>query len=107
MQLNNLELFALDKLLHDHQPATEALRSAEARVLERVDTPAGFFAVIELQQRLRDVGEFAEREWKFKLKSPKSAGYFVCWPDGESTLCLEAVISKGSRPALLTAELFV
>jgi hypothetical protein len=59
MQLSNLELFALDKLLHDHQPATEALRSSEARVLERVDTPAGFFAVIELQQSLRDVGEFA------------------------------------------------
>ena len=108
MQLNNLELFALDKLLHDHQPATQALRSSAARVLERVETPAGFFAVIELQQRLRDVGEFAEREWKFKLKSPKkTAGYFVCWPDGESTLCLEAVISKGRRPEVLTAELFV
>jgi hypothetical protein len=104
MQLNNLELFALNKLLHDHEPAAQALRSAEARVLERVETAAGFFAVIELQQRLR---EFAEREWKFKLKSLKTAGYFVCWPDGESTLCLEAVISKGSRPAQLTAELFV
>jgi hypothetical protein len=107
MQLNNLELFALDKLLHDQHTATQALRSAEAHVLERVETPAGFFAVIELQRRLRDVGEFAEREWKFKLKQPKTAGYFVCWPDGESTLCLEAVISKGSRPAVFTAELFV
>lgn len=107
MQLNNLELFALNKLLHDHEPAAQALRSPEVRVLERVDTPAGFFAVIELQRCLRDVGAFAEREWKFRLKSPKSAGYFVCWPDGESTVCLEAVISRGRRPAQFTAELFV
>lgn len=107
MQLNNLELFALDKLLHDHEIADQVLRDAGARVLERVETRDGFFAVIELQQRLRDVGELSEREWKFKLKSPrKAAGYFVCWPDGESTLCLEAVISQGRRPDVLTAELF-
>jgi hypothetical protein len=107
MQLNDLELFALDKLLHDHEIADRVLHDAGARVLERVETRDGFFAVIELRQRLRDVGELSEREWKFKLKSPKrTAGYFVCWPDGESTLCLEAVISQGRRPDVLTAELF-
>ncbi|MBC9248871.1 hypothetical protein A9179_01155 [Pseudomonas alcaligenes] len=107
MQLNNLELFALDKLLHEHEIATQDLLAAEARVLERVQTPAGFFSVIDLQQCWRDVGGLAELEWKFKLKQPKTAGYFVCWPDGESTLCLEAVISRGSRPEVFTTELFV
>ncbi len=107
MQLTNLELFALDKLLHDHEPAVQALKSPVALVLERVETPAGFYSVIQLQQRLASAGELLEREWKFRLKRLKSAGYFVCWLDGESTLCLEAVISRGVRPAVFTPELFV
>ncbi|MDG1581576.1 hypothetical protein [Pseudomonas sp. GOM6] len=107
MQLNNLERFALDKLLQELPPAAPGLIGEGARVLERVETPAGFFAVIDLQRDLRDVGGLAEREWKFKLKRQKSAGYFVCWPEGNSRLCLEAVINKGSRPAVFAPELFV
>lgn len=108
MQLNNLERFALNKLLHDHAIADRVLQDVGVRVVERVETRAGFFALIALQQCLRDAGELAERQWRFTLKSPeKTAGYFVCWPEGEAALCLEAVISQGRRPAVLTAELFV
>ncbi|WP_373389138.1 hypothetical protein [Pseudomonas alcaligenes] len=107
MQLNHLEIFALDKLLQDRPPVAEALFGESARVLERVETPAGFYAVIDLQRDLRDVGGLAEREWRFRLKRQKSAGYFVCWPDGDSRLCLEAVINRGARPPVLTPELFV
>lgn len=107
MPLNNLELFALDKLLQELPPAAPGLIGECARVLERVETPAGFFAVIELQRDLRELGGLVEREWRFRLKRQKSAGYFVCWPEGNSRLCLEAVINRGARPAVLAPELFV
>ncbi|MDH4653681.1 hypothetical protein [Pseudomonas sp. BN606] len=107
MQLTPLELFALDKLLDDQESVVLALQCARVKVLERVETPDGFYSVIELEQPPSGFGRLVEREWRFRIRNKSAGGYFVCWPDGESNLCLEAVLGKGMPVAMLTPELLV
>ncbi|MDH4582397.1 hypothetical protein E8F20_11005 [Pseudomonas sp. BN415] len=107
MQLTPLELFALDKLLDDQESVVLALQSAQVKVVERVETRAGFYSVIELDQPLSGFGRLVEREWRFRIRNKGAGGYFVCWPDGESSLCLEAVLGKGMPVAMLAPELLV
>ncbi len=107
MQLSRLESFALEKLLPAHALAQWTTVQPAPQVLERVQTPAGFYSIIKLPTCLRAVQEAIELEWAFKLKRLKSKGYFVCWAESDTTLCLEAVISKGVCPPVLSLEQFV
>lgn len=107
MQLTPLELFALDKLLDGQESIVLALQCAQAKVLERVETRDGFYSVIELEQPPSDLGRLAEREWRFRIRNKSVGGYFVCWPDGESSLCLEAVLGREMPVAMLVPELLV
>lgn len=106
MQISRLESFALEKLLQPQ--ANHALATAQPalRVLERVQTSAGFYSIIQLPKSLRALQESVELEWSFKLKQLKARGYFICWAESETTLCLEAVISKGVCPPELSLEQF-
>lgn len=107
MNLSRLESFALEKLLP--ADALEQWTAAEPalQVLERVQTPAGFYSIIQLPTSQRLAQEAVELEWAFELKRLKSKGYFVCWAEADATLCLEAVISKGVCPPVLSLEQFV
>lgn len=106
MQISRLESFALEKLLQPQ--SNHALGSAQPalRVLQRVQTTAGFYSIIQLPASLRVPQESIELEWPFKLKRLKVKGYFVCWAESDRTLCLEAVISKGVCPPELSLEQF-
>ena len=103
--LSEVELFALEKLWQGHGVAVTALKSPAARVLERVETPTGFYSVIQLARRIDGAPQPLELTWRFRLKRLKRSGYFVCWMDGESRLCLEAVLSGGTHPARFAEEL--
>lgn len=105
MQLNGLERFALGKLIAHRPSIDEALLSAATRVLERVRTPVGFYALIELPPGLCDLDHLPECEWKFRVGLQKRGGFFVCWPVGDSRLCLEAVCDGGLDAPGLASEL--
>ena len=107
MQLSGLEGFALDRLMRGCSWLNEALQSAATRVLERVETRLGFYALIELPPGSCDLSRLPECEWVFSLRSQKRAGYFVCWPVEDSRLCLEAVISEGLDATTLASELLI
>jgi hypothetical protein len=106
MQLNRLEAFALEKLWHAPQREQLVASKPDLRVLERVQTRAGFYSIIQLPEYLAALQPFNELEWPFRLKRLRAKGYFVCWAESSSTLCLEAVISKGECPPELAPELF-
>ena len=106
MQISRLESFALEKLLQPHSDHALAAPQPALRVLERVQTSAGFYSIIQLPVSLQTLQENTELEWPFKLKRLKAKGYFVCWAESETTLCLEAVISKGVCPPELSLEQF-
>lgn len=103
MNLNSLESFALEKLL-PAQAATLTSATTRLTVLERVLTSSGFYSIIQLPANLRGLPEVIELQCKFSLKKLKTTGYFVCWPQADSTLCLEAVINRGHPQSLLTFE---
>ncbi|MBX9756326.1 MAG: hypothetical protein K2X80_16325 [Pseudomonadaceae bacterium] len=103
MNLNSLESFALEKLL-PAQAATLASATTRLTVLERVLTSSGFYSIIKLPANLRGLPDAIELQCKFRLKKLKTTGYFVCWPQADSTLCLEAVINRGHPQSLLTFE---
>lgn len=105
MQLNGLERFALGKLIA-HRPSIDAvLLSAATRVLERVPTPVGFYVLLELPPGSHDFDQLPECEWKFRFGLQKRCGFFVCWPVGDSRLCLEAVCDGGLDAPSLATEL--
>jgi hypothetical protein len=106
MQISRLESFALEKLLQPQSNRALVAAQPTLRVLERVQTAAGFYSIIQLPASLRALQESTELEWPFKLKRLKAKGYFVCWAESETTLCLEAVISKGVCPPELSLEQF-
>ncbi|MFP6864083.1 hypothetical protein [Pseudomonas sp.] len=106
MQISRLESFALEKLLQPQSNHALVAAQPTLRVLERVQTAAGFYSIIQLPASLRALQESTELEWPFKLKRLKAKGYFVCWAESETTLCLEAVISKGVCPPELSLEQF-
>lgn len=107
MNLSRLESFALKKLLPADALEQWAAAEPAPQVLERVQTPAGFYSIIQLPANQRLAQEAVELEWAFELKRLKSKGYFVCWAESDATLCLEAVISKGVCPPVLSLEQFV
>ncbi|MFZ3152223.1 hypothetical protein [Pseudomonas sp.] len=106
MQISRLESFALEKLLQPQSNLALATTQPALRVLERVQTTAGFYSIIQLPAGMRALQDNPELEWPFKLKRLKAKGYFVCWAESETTLCLEAVISKGVCPPELSLEQF-
>lgn len=106
MQISRLESFALEKLLQPQSNHALATAQSALRVLERVQTTAGFYSIIQLPTSLPALQNSAELEWPFKLKRLKAKGYFVCWAESATTLCLEAVISKGVCPPELSLEQF-
>jgi hypothetical protein len=106
MQISRLESFALEKLLQPQSNHALAIAQPTLRVLERVQTTVGFYSIIQLPASLRVPQESIELEWPFKLKRLKAKGYFVCWAESATTLCLEAVISKGVCPPELSLEQF-
>lgn len=106
MQISRLESFALEKLLQPQSSHALATAQSALRVLERVQTAAGFYSIIQLPASLQALQNSAELEWPFKLKRLKAKGYFVCWAESATTLCLEAVISKGVCPPELSLEQF-
>lgn len=103
MNLNSLECFALEKLL-PAQAATLANANPRLTVLERVLTSSGFYSIIKLPASLRGLPQVIELQCKFRLKKLKATGYFVCWPESDSTLCLEAVLDRGQPQSLLMFE---
>ena len=106
MQISRLESFALEKLLQPQSNHALVTAQPALRVLERVQTTAGFYSIIQLPAILQALQNSTELEWPFKLKRLKAKGYFVCWAESETTLCLEAVISKGVCPPELSLEQF-
>lgn len=106
MQISRLESFALEKLLQPQSNHVLVTAQPALRVLERVQTTAGFYSIIQLPASLQALQNSTELEWPFKLKRLKAKGYFVCWAESETTLCLEAVISKGVCPPELSLEQF-
>lgn len=106
MQISRLESFALEKLLQPQSNHALVTAQPALRVLERVQTKAGFYSIIQLPASLHTLQNSTELEWPFKLKRLKAKGYFVCWAESETTLCLEAVISKGVCPPDLSLEQF-
>jgi hypothetical protein len=106
MQLSRLESFALEKLLQPLQCAELAAVQPAPQVLQRVQTSAGFYSIIQLPASIAGLPQNHELEWPFKLKRLKAKGYFVCWAESSATLCLEAVISKGVCPPELSLEQF-
>ncbi|HEX5844290.1 MAG TPA: hypothetical protein VFY62_17580 [Pseudomonas sp.] len=106
MQLSRLESFALEKLLQPQSNHALARAQPALRVLERVQTTAGFYSIIQLPTGIAALPQNHELEWPFKLKRLKAKGYFVCWAESATTLCLEAVISKGVCPPELSLEQF-
>ena len=106
MQISRLESFALEKLLQPQSNQALAAAQPVVRVLKRVQTTVGFYSIIQLPASLQALQSSAELEWSFKLKRLKAKGYFVCWAESATTLCLEAVISKGVCPPELSLEQF-
>ncbi|WP_339732775.1 hypothetical protein [uncultured Pseudomonas sp.] len=106
MQISRLESFALEKLLQPQSNHALVTAQPALRVLERVQTTAGIYSIIQLPASLQALQNSTELEWPFKLKRLKAKGYFVCWAESETTLCLEAVISKGVCPPDLSLEQF-
>ena len=106
MQISRLESFALEKLLQPQSNHALVTAQPALRVLERVQTTAGIYSIIQLPASLQALQNSTELEWPFKLKRLKAKGYFVCWAESETTLCLEAVISKGVCPPELSLEQF-
>ncbi|BAU73792.1 hypothetical protein [Metapseudomonas furukawaii] len=107
MELTPLECFALNKLLHDQSHPEPGFIRDRALVRERVQTGAGFYAVIELAEPWSGLDRIVEREWRFRLKDRNAGGYFVCWPEGDRRLCLEVVLTRRMLATHLAPELLV
>jgi len=104
MKISRLEAFALEKLLQPQSPKALAIAQPAFQVLERTQTKAGFYSIIQLPASMESLHDDAELKWLFKLKQSKAKGYFVCWAESATTLCLEAVISKGTCPPEFSLE---
>ena len=68
MQISRLESFALEKLLQPQSNHALVTAQPALRVLERVQTTAGIYSIIQLPASLQALQNSTELEWPFKLK---------------------------------------
>ncbi|MDM8349121.1 hypothetical protein P8H27_09410 [Pseudomonas sp. sp1636] len=104
MELDLVELFALERLFGQAGAEPRCLAGARHsfEVLERSKTSLGFYSIIKYPHGLEQIQPRQELSLPFRHHLLPSGGHFVCWVEGDSTLCLEAVASQQPWPADFT-----
>lgn len=99
MVLSPLEQYALEKVLASAGAACPAVDPASIQVLGRERTRAGFYILARSHGGFGRVEPHRELCLAFTHHALKGGGYFVCWFEDDSTLCLEAVARQQDWPA--------
>ncbi len=102
MVLSPLELYVLERLLANAGLACfEAGQGGHERfqVMARERTSAGYFAIVRSHCGLEQIRRCQEMCLRFTHHAFRRGGYFVCWVEDDTTLCLEAVANKQDWPS--------
>lgn len=97
MQLHAIEQLALAHLLPE-QP-TEQQTDISCAVVSREHTRQGFYSIIQAPRLAALLQRLGERQWDCGGLLNSAAGFIICWPESDDTVCLEAVAENGHWPS--------
>ncbi len=109
MDLNELELFALEQLFSGKERFCDAVRAGldRARVFEREFTGVGFFSTIRFASSLPP-SERNQWDWSFSHSALSHGGSLMAWREGADGIGLEGVTHAGRAwPTIFDASAFV
>lgn len=101
MQLDEVELFALNQLFNADGGADETVQAFHYAVQQRCITAAGFFSIIKCLHPSAHIQPRQETSKTFTHPLLKKGGMFVCWVEPDMTLCLEGAAAHRNWPVAL------
>lgn len=101
MVLSPLERYVLERLLANAGVSCLDVGQDDQerfKVLERERTSAGYYVIVRSNGGLEQIIPSQELCLSFTHHAFRRGGYFVCWVEDDTTLCLEAVANQQDWP---------
>lgn len=67
--------------------------------MAREKTSAGYYAIVRSHDGFEQISPPQELCLRFTHHALRRGGYFVCWVEDDTTLCLEAVANQKDWPS--------